>query len=317
MTWGIRVLTSAALVVAGISLVRTTTPHVPPDLRALSKSIEQAQAERALPQTTDPPITKVLFGVDAAELHGQKDCGDVGTDISDIAREHPCTFGDRSAHSTLVVVGDSLAGAWVPTLDEWGRSVHWKVVRLVKDGCPPWVTVIRYTPAACIAFNRFEVRIINALKPEAVFAVGLRYRGQLTMSTDPSGVAATIEAFAHEIRPSKARVFVPQNTPWFFGLGSPLLCLAATPGSISKCNRDPRSKVVELAMLRGIETADKAGSVLEVPVDQLFCSARTCPVLVGDELVYADDHHSSSVWALHIWRAFGQVLDPLLRATAR
>jgi hypothetical protein len=317
MTWGIRLLTAAALVVAGISLVSARSRDAPPDLSALSKSIERAQAERALPPTTDPPITKVLFGVDAAELHGQKGCGDVGTDTSDIARERPCTFGDRLAQRTLVVVGDSLAGAWVPTLDEWGRSAHWKVVRLVKDGCPPWVTVIRYTPAACIAFNNFEVRTINALKPEAVYAVGLRYRGQLTMSTNPAGVAATIEAFAREIRPSRARVFVPQNTPWFFGLGSPLLCLAATPGAIAKCNRDPRTKVVERAMLRGIETADKAGSVTEVPVDQLFCSARTCPVLVGDDLVYADDHHFSSVWALHIWRAFGEVFDPLLHATTR
>jgi hypothetical protein len=310
-------MTSAALLVAGVSLVSGTTRHAPPGLAALSKSIGLAQAERTLPQTTDPPITQVLIGVDAAELNGQKDCGNVGADSSDIARERPCTFGDRSASRTLVVVGDSMAGAWVPTLDEWGRSARWRVVRLVKDGCPPWVTVIRYTPDACIAFNKFEVRVINALKPEAVFAVGLRYRGQLTMSTNPKGVATTIEEFANEIRPSKARVFVPQNTPWFFGLGSPLTCLAATPDSIARCNRDRRSKVVEPAMLLGIGAAARSGRITEVPVDQLFCSARTCPVLVGDTLLYADDHHFSRVWALHIWRAFGQVFDPLLGAGAR
>jgi hypothetical protein len=310
-------MTSAALFIVGMSVGSATIHSAPPSLASLSKSIELAQAERTLPRTTDPPITQVSFGVDAAELHGQKDCGDVGADISDIARERPCTFGDRLASRTLVVVGDSLAGAWVPTLDEWGRSAGWKVVRLVKDGCPPWVTVIRYTPDNCVAFNKFEVRVINALKPEAVFAVGLRYRGQLTMSTNPRGVAATIEEFANEIRPSKARVYVPQNTPWFFGLGSPLVCLAASPGSIASCNRDARSKVVEPAMLRGIEAAAKSGRITEVPVDQLFCSTRSCPVLVGDELLYADDHHFSRVWALHIWRAFGQVFDPVLKATVR
>lgn len=310
MTRGFRWLTNAALLVAG--LVAATASQAPPSLSALAKSIAAAHAERVLPHSTDPPITHVLTGVDTADLHGQRNCGNVGADSSDIARERPCTFGDRSAHRTLVVVGDSMAGAWVPTLDAWGRSARWKVVRLVKDGCPPWVTVIRYSPAACIAFNKFEVRTINAIKPQAVFAVGLRYRGQLTMSKNPDGVATSIDAFGKEIRPSKARVYVPQNTPWFFGLGSPLDCLAAMPSSIERCNRDPRSAVVETAMLRGIESAARSGRITEVPVDQLFCGTKTCPVLVGDYLVYADDHHFSRVWALHIWRAFGQVFDPLL-----
>lgn len=306
-------LITVALLVGATTFARTTTSLAPPPLSVLATSLAAAQAERVLPRSTDPSITDVLTGVDTADLHGQTGCGNVGPDSSDIARERPCTFGDRSAHRELVVVGDSMAGAWVPTLDAWGRTARWKVVRLVKDGCPPWVTVIRYSPAACIAFNKFEVRTINALKPEAVFAVGLRYRGQLTMSRNPAGVATTIEAFATEIRPSKALVFVPQNTPWFFGRGSPLTCLAAMPRSIAPCNRDPRTAVVEPAMLRGIEAAANSTRITDVPVDQLFCNARSCPVLVGTYLVYADDHHFSRVWALHISRAFGQVFDPLLQ----
>jgi hypothetical protein len=107
-------------------------------------------------------------------------------------------------------------------------------------------------------------------------------------------------------------VLVPQNTPWFFGIGSPLTCLVADPSNVGRCNRDARGKVVESAMLRGIGIAAAAHTVTAVPVDQLFCGTTICPVLVGPHLVYADDHHFSRVWALYIARAFGVIFDPLV-----
>jgi SGNH domain (fused to AT3 domains) len=157
------------------------------------------------------------------------------------------------------------------------------------------------------------VSTINALRPKAVFAVGLQDRGQVTMErTRPAAVAATIEGFAQEIRLSRARVLVPQNTPWFFGVGSPLQCLVANPSNVRRCNRDARKAVVESAMLHGIELAASAHLVVDVPVDALFCSSTICPVLVGNRIVYADDHHFSSVWAEHIVRAFASIFDPIV-----
>ena len=294
-----------------------TTPKLPPSLPTLTRALALARQQHVLPTSTDPPITDVQIGVDVAELQGQTGCGDIGGNSANISSEVPCTFGDRSAHRTLVVVGDSMAGAWVPTLDLWGRASGWKVVRLVKDGCPPWVTAIRYNPEACVAFNAFEVRTINALKPQAVFAVGLRYRGQTTMSNDATGVAESILAFADELRPSGAKIFIPQNTPWFFALGSPLQCLAAYPQSIDQCNEDARGSVVELAMREGISAAARTRRITEVPVDRLFCSSWSCPVLVGNYIVYADNHHFSRVWALHIWRAFTQIFNPMVRGIAQ
>jgi len=302
----------AVVVTAVLSLVviGSTAPLLP-TLAVLRASIAAAPTEKVLPSVTDPPLEQVWTGIDATELHGQKGCGNVGGDSADITSEVPCTFGDRSATRTVVVVGDSMAGAWVPTLDVWGQAEHWKIVRLVKDGCPPWTTATR--APTCVAFRSFEVRTINALRPKAVFAVGLQDRGQVTMeTTKPAVVAATIERFALEVRTSRARVLVPQNTPWFFGIGSPVQCLAAYPGTVQKCNRDARTKVVEPAMLSGITIAAAAHRIVEVPVDQLFCGPTICPVLVGDHIVYADDHHFSKVWAIYISRAFAAVFDPLV-----
>lgn len=304
------VVTVTVTAALSFAVIASTAPPLP-SLAVLRGAIASAPSERVLPSVTDPPLQQVWTGIDATELHGQKGCGNVGGDSADISSEVPCTFGDRSATRTVVVVGDSMAGAWVPTLDVWGLAEHWRIVRLVKDGCPPWTTPTH--GSACLAFRSFEVQTINALQPRAVFAVGLQDRGQVTMeTTKPEVVAATIEGFAEEIRPSRARVLVPQNTPWFFGIGSPLQCLAAYPGSVQRCNRDARTKVVEPAMLDGIAIAAAAHRVVEVPVDQLFCGPTVCPVLVGDHVVYADDHHFSKVWAIYISRAFGVLFDPLV-----
>ena len=302
---------AAAVAVLAVVAATVSAP-VGPALPTLRSALAAAPAERALPAVTDPPIQQAWTGVDTAELNGQKGCGNVGGDDADIASEVPCTFGDRTASRTVVVVGDSMAGAWIPTFDVWGQAAHWRVVRLVKDGCPPWPTPLTQG-ANCLAFQSFEVRTINALRPKAVFAVGLQFRGQVTMlKTSPSVVAQSIEGFAQELRPSRARVLVPQNTPWFFGVGSPLQCLAANPTHVRACNRDARTKVVEPAMLRGIALAAAAHQVIDVPVDQLFCSTSTCPVLVGEHLVYSDDHHFTMVWAVYIARAFATIFDPLI-----
>jgi SGNH domain (fused to AT3 domains) len=308
---GWRVVAVAAASAILLATLAAPTASAPPSLATLAAALRAAPSEKVLPTTTDPPVQQVWTGVDTVELNGQKGCGNVGGDSANISSEVPCTFGDRTASRSVVVVGDSMAGAWVPAFDLWGQAQHWKVVRLVKDGCPPWTTHI--TAPQCLAFRAFEVRTINALRPNAVFAVGLQDRGQVTMeTTKPSLVAATIIGFAKEVRPSRAKVFVPQNTPWFFGIGSPLNCLVTNAGNIHTCNRDARTRVVESAMLHGIGLAAADHFVTEVPVDQLFCTATICPVLVGDHIVYADDHHFSTVWAEYISAAFATIFDPLL-----
>lgn len=303
---------ATSIAMSALALVAAPTSAGPaPSLAGLEAALAAAPGEKVLPPTTDPPLQQAWTGVDTAELDGQKGCGNVGGDSADIASEVPCTFGDRTATRAIVVVGDSMAGAWIPTFDVWGQAAHWKIVRLVKDGCPPWTTVVH--GANCIAFRSFEVRTINALRPKAVFAVGLQDRGQVTMETTrPAVVAASIEGFAEEVRPSRARVLVPENTPWFFGIGSPLQCLAANPTRVKVCNRDARTKVVESAMLQGIALAAAAHLVVDVPVDRLFCSATDCPVLVGDHLVYSDDHHFTMVWAVYISKACAAIFDPLV-----
>ena len=48
----------------------------------------------------------------------------------------PCIFGDVTASTTVVLMGDSHAEHWLPAMDRIGRERHWKVYAMVKPACP-------------------------------------------------------------------------------------------------------------------------------------------------------------------------------------
>src|SRR5207302_10722695 len=48
-----------------------------------------------------------------------------------------CAFGDLAGSRTVVVLGDSNAFMWLPAFDQIGKRLHWKVIVLAKNSCPP------------------------------------------------------------------------------------------------------------------------------------------------------------------------------------
>lgn len=200
---------------------------------------------------------------------------------------------------------------WMPTLDAWGQSQHWKIVRLVDFGCVPWTERPPFVQN-CAKFDAMVARWIRQHKPQIVFPVGLVMSSQSTW-VDVSGqqMAREIEWMTASWKPSGARVLVPQSIPWFYNYDFPQECLATYPRAVRKCNDDPRSQVVSAGMRAGMSIAAKAGAIEVVPTEQLFCTSTTCPVLVGPWIVYADQHHFARTWGAHIERAFAAVFDPL------
>ena len=86
----------------------------------------------------------------------------------------PCEFGDRNAATTVVLLGDSHAEHWLGGLDRVGRERGWKIVAMVKGGCPvadmPELTSARRRRyyEECARYRETMVRRIIALRPAAV-----------------------------------------------------------------------------------------------------------------------------------------------------
>jgi hypothetical protein len=264
-----------------------------------------------LPRPTIPALGRAIDGPSTAEYRGQTGCGDQTPGaLGDLLTEAACTFGDRSATRVILVTGDSEADMWLPTLDAWGRSEHWKVARLVDFGCVPWAERPSYEN--CGKFDAMVAAWVRKHKPQIVFPVGLVQSSQGGwVNVSGAQMAEEIEGMTEAWKPSGALVLVPQSIPWFYNYSFPQECLAAFPRAVRRCNDDPRSMVVSAGMLAGMSIAAKAGAIEVVPTEQLFCTPKTCPVLVGPWIVYADQHHFARTWGAHIERAFAALFDPL------
>jgi hypothetical protein len=293
----------------------TGSPSSLPTLTQLKSAISGAAAQTKLPDPTIPLLGRAADGPTIAEYRGQKGCGDqTPGGGKNVQRETACTFGDRSATRLLLVTGDSEADMWIPTLDAWGEAEHWRIARLVAFGCVPWAE--RPPVGTCGTFDSMVARWVRRHKPQIVFPVGLLISAQWGwVNVGGAQMAKEIEGMTRAWAPSGARVLVPQNIPWFYNYSFPQECLATYPRAVRKCNVDPRSKVVADGMRVGMSLAAKAGAITIVPTEQLFCTPKTCPVLVGPWILYADEHHFARTWGAHIERAFASVFDPL--ATGR
>ncbi len=282
-----------------------------PTLTQLRAAISAAASQTTLPRSTIPALGRAINGPSTAEYRGQTGCGDQTPGaLGDLLTETACTFGDRSATRVILVTGDSEADMWMPTLDAWGQSEHWKIARLVDFGCVPWAERPPYEN--CGKFDEMVTEWVRKHKPQIVFPVGLLESSQGGwVNVSGAQMAEEIEGMTEAWKPSGARVLVPQSIPWFYNYSFPQECLAAFPRAVRRCNDDPRSMVVSAGMLAGMSIAAKAGAIEVVPTEQLFCTPKTCPVLVGPWIVYADQHHFARTWGAHIERAFAALFDPL------
>ena len=271
-----------------------------------------AWQQSSLPATLDPPLDRAAYGPTMAEFHGQQGCGAMPGENDDHSFEVACTFGDRAAARSIVLVGDSEADMWLPTLDIWGQREHWRVIRLVKNACDPWDDHISYWPS-CARWKQFVVKKINQLKVHAVVAVGMEIDLQAAPAhVTPARLASQIRRFQSDILASHSRLILLENIPWFYRNLSPLVCLAYHRADIRVCNHHPASSLLAPSMSMALRAVAMDKRVRFVNVKSLFCSPRACPEVVGSRVVYADTHHFTTQWAFFIAKAFSAHFDRAL-----
>ena len=230
------------------------------------------------------------------------------------AQAATCVVGDpKGMNGTVALVGDSHAGAWVPTLDELGRSRGWKVVVHTKASCP-FSFARRVLPGestverarACEDVNDAVAAALRAEKPSIVF-VGQR-SGSYSWTARPDRPLARPEtdgftAAWQSIAP--ARVVVLRSVPDPAGTTNVPTCASTHAKELGECSA-PRSKAI-----RRDDEAEAAAVVPAVAVVDLtdaFCRSNTCYSVIGGVVVYRDRSHLSETYA----RLLAPVVDRAL-----
>jgi len=274
-----------------VSLMTTTTTiaipttTVPLTLDRLIESVHEVLAAGAavdtVPNNLRPSIAAAVD--DKAQIYDDG-CVNIGVD----PEVHDCRYGTSGGDFTMVLYGDSHAAHWFPALNEIANDRGINFVVLTKGGCPTANVAIPTAILAqqCPIWRDDAIDYMIELQPDLIV---------MTASHDypnsseewSAGMAETVD----RVLPATSRLVMLGDNPNAKDL--PSNCLSRNLFSASVCS-NTRSAAVSQDRI-DIEYSIATQRSLEfIDTTDWFCTTSTCPMMVGDILLYRDATHLST-----------------------
>ncbi len=220
-----------------------------------------------------------------------------------------CPVGDKEAEDVVVLWGDSHAAQWLPALDEVGREEGFRVVPLLKMSCgpydvPQWLG--QMPREVCEDYRAWARAQIDELDPAAVVlgARGLRSTrlvdGREREDLWSEGVRTTVADVA-TLTP-QVKVLADNATR----TSSASDCLTQPDADQATCLSPKAGPEVDSNPLTVEAIADTGADFVDI--GPLVCTDTTCPLVVGDQVVYFDEDHITVTWARTVATDFGKLL---------
>ena len=214
--------------------------------------------------------------------------------------QNSCVFGDRNASTTFALLGDSHAEHWLGALDRAGREHGFKVVAMVKGGCPvaeiPALKHRKRYYRECGRFREAMVQRIIAMKPDAVILSswdhymppsGKGSDWQVTPENWRDGLRNTYQRLAA----AGIRMVAIRGTPrtWF----DVPTCLSRRAAGLlyaKSCEYERSSAMLPLAIAAQNDAA-RGLPVRFIDMNDQICSTERCQVTRGKIVIFTDDNH--------------------------
>lgn len=225
------------------------------------------------------------------------DCG-AGTRT---ARVEECPVGDAAAERTMVVLGDSHVGQWLPALDAIGADEGYRVLPLIKYGCTPFEVDLETGGrpyAECAEFRTWAGDRVRALDPE-MLVIGTRVlQGNMTVPKAERLEAwrTGVDSSLSTLVPLAGRTIVIGDVP---GLRrDPLECVSDAEATMRSCTSRtfPRIADGNAVMRRQARVHDAT----YVETADLACLEQQCTAVAAGRMVYVDQEHLSRTWVRHV-----------------
>ena len=207
-----------------------------------------------------------------------------------------CELGDPEAELTVVALGDSHMGMWLPSLDEIGRTDGFRLVPFVKWACPSIdvPTTTSRGPGTCEEFREWTLDQVRAMEPDVILLSNRVLPPNLDAEESElvpvweEGLRSTL-ATVSELAP-EVRLFgdVPRVD------SDPGECLSGEESTMATCTLPASKRSVD-----GIVSTRNVARELGVPfvnVAPLTCFEQQCPLVVDQTVTYRDDDHISVTW---------------------
>ena len=235
----------------------------------------------------------------------------------------PCAFGDKAASTTIVLLGDSHAEHWLGALDRVGRAHGFKVVAMVKGGCPvadmPEMMhrrLKRYYHE-CTRYREAMLQRIIAMRPSAVILSSWDH--YLSMDGKGSGWQVTPEGWRNGLRRTYSRLaeagirtVAIRGTPrtWFDVPRCLSRRAANLPGARS-CTYAREGSLNKIAVAAQSEAA-RGLPVPFIDMNDQICATARCPVVRNGVVIFTDDNHLTASFSKSVAPVFAERLAAAL-----
>lgn len=237
----------------------------------------------------------------------------------------PCEFGDHAAKTTIALLGDSHAEHWLGGLDRAGREHGWKIVAMVKGGCPvadmPELTNARLKRYyhECTRYREAMVQRIIAMRPAAVILSswdhymppdGTGSDWQVSPESWQRGLRRTYE----RLTAAGVNVLAIRGTPrTWFDVPACLSRRAARLPFARACEYRPERALSPVAIAAQNEAA-RGLPIAFVNMNDLICATLPCPAIRNGIVVFTDDNHLTASFSRSVAPQLGQRIAAAMRA---
>jgi hypothetical protein len=265
----------------------------------LHSLLEEAAAITSLPANTVPSISSAATATGQFVAVGAGCTGYANLTSSPIRK---CTFGDKSAKHTIVLLGDSHATMWLPAFNLIGKERHFRIIDLWKASCGavtlpfvPYLYSSRSSFPQCTQFLKWAIGEVNSLDPSLV--VISEQDGDGSPPPGTTGGIVSASAWESGLAKTLGSIVSPNTQKFVLGdvdyltqdSGGGPACLAAHESSIQRCS-EPVAEATSSRYSGSDQAATSQAGAHYVDVIPWLCS-KVCSAIVQKTLVFADPGH--------------------------
>jgi peptidoglycan/LPS O-acetylase OafA/YrhL len=230
----------------------------------------------------------------------------------------PCTYGDPTSSTTVVLFGDSHALAWFPAVERLATERGWRLLNLTKSACSSvdmtlWNSILNRAYTECDQWRENSFRRIEKEHPALVLIANSRtfsavgpdgttiLEGADRTAAWRQGTASTLERLV----PAAGQVVEIGDTPRS-DFDVPV-CLSGHLDNALDC-ATPYDRSVSLGWRAEERAAAARGGVGFVDPTPWVCPSGPCPAVIGNFMVLRDEHHLATPFSAALYRRLGDAI---------
>lgn len=205
----------------------------------------------------------------------------------------PCAFGPETAPVVVALVGDSHAANWFSPLRKLTDQKGWRLVTYTKSACPFLLDTIVNERGNYEACSEWSASVLERLKADPPAILVYAHYGSLplvgeTPATRESGRLAAVRKVWSELQNVGVKVVAIRDPP----------ILPSNPVECMERQVDCDVPLTKTWKLFGSVAAAAAAdeSVVLLDFDRFICPGDSCPMVIGNVVVWRDSNHITNTY---------------------